>query len=73
MFFLCFICRYYIKTVQITPHRLESLFCFESANLFRIGQSVCLSPEIDVFPFHIVGLHIQSDEFFKTLYSSVEQ
>ena len=72
-YFTLFYMQIFFQTVHITPQRLEPLFHFESANLIQIGQSVCLSPEIDMFSFHIVGLHIQPDEFFKTLYSSVEQ
>ena len=54
-----------------TPPR--ELFVFQSADPLQIGKSVRMPSKIDVFPFHVVGLHIQSDEFFKTLYSSVEQ
>jgi len=53
--------------VQIALHRLDPLFCFESADLFQIGKRVFLPPEVDVLPFHIVGLHIQPDEFFQNL------
>ena len=41
----------------------KELFCFESADFLQIGKSVCMAPEVDMFPFHIIGPHIQPDKF----------
>ena len=48
----------------------KKLFSFESADFLQIGKSVCMAPEVDVFPFHIIGPHIQPDKFFKASCSS---
>ena len=43
----------------------KELFRFESADFLQIGKPVCMAPEVDVFPFHIIGPHIQPDKFLQ--------
>lgn len=39
----------------------KELFSFESADFLQKGKSVRMPSKIDVFPFHIIGPHIQPD------------
>ena len=39
----------------------KELFRFESADFLQIGKPVCVTSEVDVFPFHIISAHIQPD------------
>ena len=43
----------------------KELFRFESADFLQIGKSICMAPKVDVFPFHIIGPHIQPDKFLQ--------
>ena len=45
----------------------KELFSFESADFLQIGKPVCMAPEVDVFPFHIIGPHIQPDTMLHCL------
>ena len=43
----------------------KELFYFESADFLQIDKPVCVAPKVDVFPFHIIGPHIQPDKFLQ--------
>lgn len=43
----------------------KELFYFESVDFLQIGKPVCMAPKVDVFPFHIIGPHIQPDKFLQ--------
>ena len=45
----------------------KELFSFESADFLQIGKSVRMPSKKDVFPFHIIGPHIQPDTMLHCL------
>ena len=54
----------------------NGLFVFQSADLLQIGKSIGMSPKIDVFPFHIICLHIQAEkgcEYFMFLAGKINR
>ena len=57
----------YVKTAQITLCRPFPLFSFESADLFQISKSVCVTPEVEVFPFQHVCRKAKPEIFQKCL------
>lgn len=54
----------------------NELFCFQSADLLQISKSIGMSTKIDLFPFHIVSLHIQAEkgcEYFMFLAGKINR